>query len=102
MTYAVFAVKNISRVCIWKKLLTFAKATHIFFSNNTCGLDIELTRTVNILTINELVKLTMLGTTGPRYRGETLGEHLVLHVLFVKTFESTKRGDSNAFAQNMV
>ena len=37
----------------------FAKATHIF-SKNTCDLDILLTRTVNILTTNKLVKLTML------------------------------------------
>ena len=36
-----------------------------FFSKNTCELDIVLTRTVNILTTNELVKLTMLCTIGP-------------------------------------
>ena len=40
-------------------------ATHIFFSKNTCELDIVLTRTVNILTTKELVKLTMLWTMGP-------------------------------------
>ena len=33
----------------------FAKATHIFQQKNTCELDIVLTRTVNILTTNELV-----------------------------------------------
>ena len=44
----------------------FAKATHIFFSKNTCELDIVLTRTVNILTTNKLVKLTMLWATGLR------------------------------------
>ena len=38
----------------------FAKATHIFFCKNTYKLDIILTRTLNILTTNELVKLTML------------------------------------------
>ena len=43
----------------------FAKATHIFFSKTTCELDIVLTRTVSILATNELVKLTMLWTTGP-------------------------------------
>ena len=37
-----------------QKLLTF------FFSKNTCELDIVLTRTVNILTTNEFVKLMML------------------------------------------
>ena len=36
-----------------------------FFSKHTCELDIILTRTVNILTTKELVKLTMLCTTGP-------------------------------------
>ena len=36
-----------------QKLLTF-------FSKNTCELDIVLTRTVNILTTNELIKLTAL------------------------------------------
>ena len=41
------------------------KATHIFFSKSTCELDIVLTRTVNILTTYELVKLRMLWTTGP-------------------------------------
>ena len=43
----------------------FAKATHIFFSKNTCELDIVFNRTVNILTTYNLVKLTMLWTTGP-------------------------------------
>ena len=33
----------------------FAKATHIFFSKNTCELDIVFSRPVNILTSNELV-----------------------------------------------
>ena len=38
----------------------FAKATHIFSSKNTCELDNVLTRTVNIMTTNKLVKLMML------------------------------------------
>ena len=36
-----------------------------FFSKNTCELDVVLTRTVNILTTNKLVMLTILWTTGP-------------------------------------
>ena len=41
----------------------FAKATHIFFvSKNTYDLNIVHTRAVNILTTNELVKLTMVWT----------------------------------------
>ena len=46
--------------------VAFAKATHILFSKNTCELVIVLTRTVNILTTNELVKLTTLLITGHR------------------------------------
>ena len=37
----------------------FEKAFHIFFSQNICELDIVLTRTVFILTTNELVKLAI-------------------------------------------
>ena len=39
--------------------------SHFFSAKNICELDIVLTRTVNILTTNELVKLTLLWTTGP-------------------------------------
>ena len=42
-----------SSFCICKS------SSHVF-SKNTCELDIVLTRTVNILTTNELVKLMML------------------------------------------
>ena len=42
------------------------KTTHIFFSKNTYELDILITRTVNILTTNELVKLMKLWTNGHR------------------------------------
>ena len=38
----------------------------IFFQQNTCEFSIIHTWTVNILTTNELVKLTILWTTGPR------------------------------------
>ena len=44
-----------------------AKSYSHFFSKSTCEFDIVLTRTVNILTTNKLVELTMLWTTGPRY-----------------------------------
>ena len=47
-------------------LLSICKSYSHFFSKNTCELDIVLTRTLNILTTNNLVKLTMLWTTGPR------------------------------------
>ena len=43
----------------------FAKDTHIFFSKNTCESDFVLTRTVNMLTTNDLVKLPMFWITRP-------------------------------------
>ena len=46
--------------------ICICKSYSHFSSKNTCELDIVLTRKVNILTTNELVKLTMLWTTGPR------------------------------------
>ena len=62
MAYAlIFLLKNM------RVAFAFAKATHIFFSKNTCEFDIVLTGTVNVLTTNELVKLTMLWTTQPRW-----------------------------------
>ena len=45
----IFAEKNVLR-----------KSYSHFFSKNTCELDIVLTKTLNILTINKLVQLTML------------------------------------------
>ena len=51
-----FAEKNVSSL----------KATHIFSAKNVRILCIESAKTVNKMTLNELVKLTMLWTTGPR------------------------------------
>ena len=42
-----------------------AKATHIFSAKNIRILYIESAKTVNEMTLNELVKLTTLWTTGP-------------------------------------
>ena len=53
----------------WKNVRSFcsAKATHIFFQQkNIRILYIESAKTVNEMTLNELVKLTTLWTTGPR------------------------------------
>ena len=53
-----FCWKNVSSFCT-------AKATHIFSAKNIRILYIESAKTVNEMTLNELVKLTMLWTTGP-------------------------------------
>ena len=47
--------------------VAFAKATHIFSAKNIRILYIESAKTVNVMTLNELVKLTTLWTTGPRF-----------------------------------
>ena len=52
--------KNVNSFCI-----CICKSYSYFFSKNTCELYIVLTRKVNILITNELVKLTTLWTTGP-------------------------------------
>ena len=54
----IFCWKNVSSFCS-------AKATHIFSAKNIRILYIESAKTVNEMTLNELVKLTMLWTTGP-------------------------------------
>ena len=60
-----FAEKNVSSFCS-------AKATHIFQKKkNIRILCIESAITVNEMTLNELVKLTTLWTTGPRDAGHT-------------------------------
>ena len=57
-----FAEKNVSSFCS-------AKATHIFSAKNIRILCIESAKTVNEMTLNELVKLTTLWTTGPWFYG---------------------------------
>ena len=54
----IFCWKNVSSFCS-------AKATHIFSAKNIRILYIESAKTVNEMTLNELVKLTTLWTTGP-------------------------------------
>ena len=58
-----FLLKNVSSFCS-------AKATHIFSAKNIRILYIESAKTVNEMTLNKLVKLTMLWTTGPRTLSE--------------------------------
>ena len=53
-----FAEKNVSSFCS-------AKATHIFSAKNIRIFYIESAKTVNEISLNELVKLTTLWTTEP-------------------------------------
>ena len=56
-----------AEIFCWKNVSSFwsAKATHIFSAKNIRILCIESAKTVNEMTLNELVKLTTLWTTGP-------------------------------------
>ena len=66
-----------------------AKATHIVSAKNIRILYIESAKTVNEMTLNELVKLTMLWTTGPRilWKPETslTPKNLTIHQVWIFT-----------------
>ena len=61
-------IRKYAEIFCWKNVSSFcsAKATHIFSAKNIKILYIESAKTVNEMTLNELVKLTTLWTTGPR------------------------------------
>ena len=81
------------------------------FSKNTCELDIVLTRTVNILTTIELVKLTTLWTTGPRLStlsmlGRPLRKHAYSNILRIlppknENFRMKRSGSCHISALNI-
>ena len=76
----------------WKNVCSFcsAKATHIFSAKNIRILYIESAKTVKEMTLNELVKLTTLWTTGPwslcmfmlSYQGHLLLEYNCRYMSF--------------------
>ena len=60
-------IRKYAEIFCWKNVSSFcsAKATHIFAAKNIRILYIESAKTVNEMTLNKLVKLTTLWTTGP-------------------------------------
>ena len=62
-----------------KMWVAFAKATHIFSAYNIRILYSESAKTVNEMTINELVKLTTLWTTGPSALSTSLLYHMLMY-----------------------
>ena len=56
-------IRKYAEIFCWKNVS--AKATHIFSAKNFRILYIESAKPVNEMTLNELVKLTTLWTTGP-------------------------------------
>ena len=81
-------IRKYAEIFWWKNVSSFcsAKATHIFSAKNII-LCIESAKTVNEMTLNKLVKLTTLWTTGPRMHKCTgwseclLGAHPKVHFL---------------------
>ena len=64
-------IRKYAEIFCWKNVSSFcsAKATHIFSAKNIRILCIESAKTVNEMTLNELIKLTTLWTTGPWHLG---------------------------------
>ena len=60
-------IRKYAEIFCWKNVSSFcsAKATHMFSAKNIRILYIESAKIVNEMTLNELIKLTMLWTTGP-------------------------------------
>ena len=60
-------IRKYAEIFCWKNVSSFcsAKASHIFSAKNIRILYIDSTKTVNKMTLNELVKLTTLWATGP-------------------------------------
>ena len=67
-------IRKYADIFCWKNVSSFcsAKATHIFSTKNIRILCIEYAKTVNEMTLNELVKLTTLWTTGPWWHGQPI------------------------------
>ena len=74
----IFCWKNVSSFCS-------AKATHIFSAKNIRIIYIESAKTVNEMTLSELVKLTTLWTTGPVLQLKRLDFRDFVFSLFPKT-----------------
>ena len=80
-------IRKYAEFFCWKNVSSFcsAKATHIFSAKKFRILYIESVKTVNEMTLNELVKLTMLWTTGPRLVhecGRGFESHFWNHVMY--------------------
>ena len=68
-----------AEIFCWKNVSSFCsvKATHLFSAKSIRILYIESTKTINEMTLNKLVKLTTLWTTGPRFFEEKFEKYLM-------------------------
>ena len=89
VAFGAFWWKNVSS--FWR----FCKSYSHFFNKNTFELDILLTRTVNILTTNKLLKLMMLWTTGPCNLAEHFRKISIFQKYLFCSCDCSKGNNSN-------
>ena len=82
-------IRKYAEIFCWQNVSSFcsAKATHIFSAKNIRILCIESAKTVNEMTLNKLVKLMMLWTTGPWFWTQTR-RYQFSDVDYLKNFHS--------------
>ena len=87
-------IRKYAEIFCWKNVSSFcsAKATNIFSAKNIRIMYIESTKTVNEMTLNKLVKLTTLWTTGSRMYKLQLKYVVVLLVVLVLAHLSKSSG----------
>ena len=79
-----------AEIFYWKNVSSFcsAKATDIFSAKNIRILCIESAKTVNEMTLNKLVKLTTLWTTGPWYKWNWCIILSLIRLVYFSDFQS--------------
>ena len=76
-----------------------AKATHIFSAKNIKILYIDSAKIFNEMTLNELVKLTMLWTTGPWLTGQK-AKLIIFYIRIGQKNEKNPKSMKNFFKQH--
>ena len=90
-----------AEIFCWKNVSSFCSATHIFSAKNIRILYIESAKTVNEMTLNELVKLTTLWTTGPRGVSSKHFSYFSMKTYCSYSLEAPHQGISNEYPQHM-
>ena len=75
-------IRIYAEIFCWKNVSSFC-STHIFSAKNIRILYIESAKTVKEMTLNELVKLTLLWTTGPGLANILMSHQGLYHLLML-------------------
>ena len=97
-------IRKYAEFFCWKNVSSFcsAKATHIFSAKNIRILYIESAKTVNEMTLNELVKLTTLWTTGPCLSDVSKNLSVMNRRLYVLQWAKQNNQDENINTERTV